>query len=107
MAIKLDQSFIKILNSSGEKTVINIGSDLIIDPCHGRDDLSGGIVRAVSKTAFEADAARLLRAVRLAAELDFIIDVETEGLIRQHSNLITGVAPAGFAPRREDTVLPG
>ena len=50
------------------------------------------MVRAVSETAFESDAARLIRAVRLAAELGFSIDSETEALIRHHSHLITSVA---------------
>lgn len=64
----------------------------LIDPCHGLDDLRQGVIRAVSPTAFERDAVRLLRAVRLAAELGFSIDRETETLIRRHSPLITSVA---------------
>jgi len=64
----------------------------LIDPFDGLNDLRQGIVRAVTKTTFESDAARLLRAVRLAAELGFSIDKETEGLIRLHSHLITSVA---------------
>ncbi len=81
MAIELDKSF---------KASINTKS--IIDPFNGRDDLSRGVVKAVSGTVFEADAARLLRAVRLAAELDFTIDGETERLIQRNSRLITNVA---------------
>lgn len=64
----------------------------LIDPFDGLNDLRQGIVRAVTRTAFESDAARLLRAVRLAAELGFSIDTETEALIRSHSHLIAGVA---------------
>ncbi len=64
----------------------------LTDPFNGRDDLSRGLVRAVGETVFEADAARLIRAVRLAAELDFHLDDPTEKLIRQHSHLITGVS---------------
>jgi len=63
----------------------------LIDPFHGRDDLLGGIIRAVSTGIFEADAVRLLRAVRLAAELGFTIYNDTEALIRRHSALITNV----------------
>ena len=64
----------------------------LIDPFKGCDDLQRGTIRAVSDTAFKSDAARLLRAVRLAAELGFSIDVETESLIRHYCHLITGVA---------------
>lgn len=64
----------------------------LIDPFDGRSDLRRGVVRAVAETAFESDAARLLRAVRLAAELDFSIDQETEALIRRYSHLIGGIA---------------
>ena len=64
----------------------------LIDPFNGRDDLNQGVVRVIAGTAFESDAARLLRAVRLAAELSFSIDKETEALIRHHSHLIADVA---------------
>jgi len=64
----------------------------LIDPFNGWDDLQRGVIRAVAKTAFESDAARLLRAVRLAAELGFSIDSDTEALIRCYSYLIASVA---------------
>ncbi len=65
---------------------------MIIDPFGGWNDLNGGIVRAVSRGVFESDAARLLRAVRLAAELGFNIDKETATLIRSQCHLVVGVA---------------
>lgn len=64
----------------------------LIDPFNGWDDLHQGVIRTVAETAFESDAARLLRAVRLAAELDFSINKETEALIQRYSYLIAGVA---------------
>jgi len=64
----------------------------LIDPFHGWGDLQNGIIRAVSETAFESDAARLLRAVRLAAELGFSVDSQTEALVRQNCHLIADVA---------------
>ena len=48
----------------------------LIDPFNGRTDLEDKIIRAVSGAVFSSDAARLLRAVRLAAELDFTIEPE-------------------------------
>ena len=81
MAIQLDK-----------KVEITLSAERLIDPFNGREDLRRGVVRAVSETAFEADAARLIRAVRIAAELDFSIDSDTEALIRRDCQLITGVA---------------
>ena len=64
----------------------------LIDPFYGEEDLRNKIVRGVSEQIFEDDAARLLRAVRLAAELDFTIEPETESLIRHYSQAITEVS---------------
>ncbi len=81
MAIELDKSSEAVLNTES-----------LIDPFNGREDLRRGSVRAVSETVFKADAARLIRAVRLAAELGFSIDSGTERLIRHDCRLITDVA---------------
>ena len=64
----------------------------LIDPFNGWGDLHRGVLRAVSKTAIKSDAVRLLRAVRLAAELDFSIDKETEALIQRYCYLASSVA---------------
>ncbi len=63
----------------------------MIDPFRGKDDLRDKVLRAVSEEIFEADPARLLRAVRLAAELDFTIEPDTESLIRRCCQAITRV----------------
>lgn len=65
---------------------------VIIDPLDGFSDLNHRIVRSVSDASFRQDPARLLRAVRLAATLDFTIDPDTETLIQRDSRLITTVA---------------
>jgi poly(A) polymerase len=64
----------------------------LVDPFSGQEDLRDKVVRAVDQRVFEADAARLLRAVRLAAELDFAIDPETESLVRTYSTAIVEVS---------------
>ena len=64
----------------------------LIDPFKGWDDLRRGVIRAVTEDVFTADAARLLRAVRLAAELGFKIDGPTEALIQRDASLIAAVA---------------
>jgi poly(A) polymerase len=63
----------------------------LIDPFSGRHDLRDKIVRRVSEQIFEVDPARLLRAARLAAELDFTIESETESLIRSHCQTVAQV----------------
>ncbi|HCP60550.1 MAG TPA: metal-dependent phosphohydrolase [Dehalococcoidia bacterium] len=64
----------------------------LIDPADGLSDLHRGVIRATSETTFNSDAARLLRAVRLAGELTFGIDGGTGALIRRHHHLVAGVA---------------
>jgi putative nucleotidyltransferase with HDIG domain len=64
----------------------------LIDPFAGEEDLRDKIVRGLSEQIFEADAARLLRAVRLATELDFTIEPKTESLICLYSQAITEVS---------------
>ena len=64
----------------------------LIDPFSGGADLKCGVIRAVSETAFQSDAVRLLRAVRLAAELGFSLDAQTEAQVRENCHLISGVA---------------
>ena len=64
----------------------------LVDPFGGREDIKSGVIRSVSEAAFESDAVRLLRAVRLAAELGFSIDSVTEAQVQHHAGLIAGVA---------------
>jgi poly(A) polymerase len=64
----------------------------LIDPFGGYSDLRQGVLRVVSETAFQSDAVRLLRAVRLAAELGFSIDTQTQSIIRRDCQLLTNVA---------------
>ncbi|MDD5127491.1 MAG: HD domain-containing protein [Dehalococcoidales bacterium] len=75
---------------------LEVGNDFslshLIDPCGGYQDVRQRVIRAVSDGIFPADAARLLRAVRLAAELKFSVDPETRALIRRDAHLIAGVA---------------
>ncbi len=64
----------------------------LIDPLNGLSDLQRGVIRTVSETALQSDAVRLLRAVRLAAELGFSIDRQTESLIQRYGHLLSRVA---------------
>ena len=61
----------------------------IIDPTGGQEDLKQRLVKAVDDQVFESDPLRLLRAVRLSAELDFSIAPETQTLMRRDCRLIS------------------
>lgn len=63
----------------------------IIDPYQGRKDLSKKIIRAVDDSIFIHDSTRLLRAVRLAAVLNFKIIRKTEQLIKDNKHLVGNV----------------
>lgn len=55
-------------------------TDTLVDLYKGREDLKLGLIRAVGDAGerFEEDALRILRAVRLSAELGFKIEEKTE-----------------------------
>jgi len=74
------------------KLAADVESVELIDPFRGAENLNSEIIKAVNSSVFEADPARLLRAVRISSELGFTIDTDTENLIRQYSRLITSVA---------------
>jgi len=76
----------------GKRGKVPLRLPVLIDPFKGWDDLRQGVIRAVTEAVFPSDPVRLLRAVRLAAELGFSIDAETETLIRRYSQLIASVA---------------
>jgi len=64
----------------------------IIDPLEGLVDLQEKKIRAICDSVFVDDPVRLLRAFRLAAELDFSIDEQTQDFIQRDCNLITSVS---------------
>ncbi|MSU73773.1 CCA tRNA nucleotidyltransferase [Candidatus Kaiserbacteria bacterium] len=62
----------------------------LVDEHGGREDLTAKRVKTVGNPheRFEEDALRMLRAVRIAAELDFVIDTQTaEGIAAQAAQL--------------------
>jgi len=75
----------------------------VVDLVGGRDDLAARRIRTVGdpETRFAEDHLRMLRAIRLAAELDFTIDEETFQAIRAHAPAITRVS----AERIRDELL--
>ena len=67
--------------------------DSIIDPLGGRADLAHKTVRALGATVFQDDPGRLLRAIRLAAQLKFRVEPGTSKLIAANAPLLAGVSP--------------
>lgn len=65
----------------------------IVDPFNGRNDLRAGRLRATSEAALRDDPLRLLRALRLAAQLDFAIEPQTQRWIAEQSAAIVEPSP--------------
>lgn len=60
----------------------------IVDPYKGQKDIEHRVLRTVGVATerFEEDALRLMRAIRLMAELDFALDAETAAAIQEKAN---------------------
>lgn len=73
---------------------IAFSDDKIVDPFHGEDDIKNKIIRAVGNPTlrFQEDALRLIRAVRIAAQLNFKINQETKNAIVKNVGLIENIA---------------
>lgn len=65
----------------------------LIDPVGGVRDLAGRRIRVSDPEVLSEDPLRLLRAIRLAAQLDFTIDKFTAQAIRHQASLVAQVAP--------------
>ena len=67
----------------------------LVDPADGRRDLVGRVLRAVGDPTkrFDEDALRLLRAVRLAIQLDFEIEPATLAALRAAAQHAATVSP--------------
>jgi tRNA nucleotidyltransferase (CCA-adding enzyme) len=69
-------------------------SNLVIDPHKGQDDIKDKIVRAVGNPdeRFSEDPLRMIRAVRIATELMFQVEQNTEKTIKNKVSLIDHVS---------------
>lgn len=65
----------------------------LIDPFGGRTDVDRRLLRAVTEGAFCDDPLRMLRGVRMIAELDFSLDGATFNLIRRDAHLLGAASP--------------
>ncbi|MBI5951512.1 MAG: HD domain-containing protein [Chloroflexi bacterium] len=71
----------------------NLRDGAIIDPTEGGKDLRAKIIRACLPTSLFDDPVRILRAVRLAAALDFHIEKNTRELMKQSASELGRISP--------------
>ncbi|MCR4399311.1 MAG: hypothetical protein NUV35_00280, partial [Syntrophomonadaceae bacterium] len=71
---------------------LRLRPDAVIDPFGGQEDLARGVVRALGLEVLEADPVRTLRAVRMAAAKEFVIEPCTVNWIGLTSHLLRQVA---------------
>lgn len=68
--------------------------ETIIDPYEGQADLEKRLIRTVGRPQdrFAEDALRMMRAVRIAAELGFFVEPETAIAMKENANRISGIS---------------
>lgn len=66
----------------------------IVDPFDGRKDLERKLIRAVgiASERFEEDALRIMRAIRLCAQLGFVIESETLSALKEKVNNLKDIS---------------
>lgn len=66
----------------------------VIDIFGGQEDLEKGIIRCVGEASerFDEDALRILRAVRFAAQLDFVIEDQTRKAMRDQAKFLKDIS---------------
>ncbi|MCH8748410.1 HDIG domain-containing protein [Patescibacteria group bacterium] len=71
-----------------------MNEEKIMDPFEGQRDLEDKLIRAVGNPSerFSEDALRMLRAIRLAAELNFELEDETFKELRMYAEAISAVS---------------
>lgn len=67
---------------------------IYVDPYGGRADLAARRIRAVGNPdqRFQEDGLRILRAVRLAVELDFVLEPETAQALRRNGSMLQKIS---------------
>lgn len=69
-------------------------NDKMVDPFNGQADIENKLIKAVGDPSkrFQEDALRLIRAIRIATELDFDIEEKTYSAIKENAHLIKQIA---------------
>jgi poly(A) polymerase/tRNA nucleotidyltransferase (CCA-adding enzyme) len=89
MALRLETQNLK-LKTKEKSYKLQAASYKIIDPFNGQKDLQKKFIRAVGnpKERFSEDGLRLMRAIRFACELNFQIEPQTLGAIKDNASLL-------------------
>lgn len=66
----------------------DLSSKRVIDCVDGQKDIADRKIRMVSKTVFQKDPIRLIRAYRISATLDFNIEQQTNAAIKDNAELL-------------------
>lgn len=71
-----------------------LDGEKIIDPFDGQTDLKNHLIRAVGDpgTRFQEDALRMMRAIRIGAQLGFTVEQKTLEAIQEHASLIQHIS---------------
>lgn len=64
----------------------------VIDPTDGYSDLLKRSIRATSEAALRADPVRILRGVRLSAQLDFSLETKTITWMKKNNHLLSDIS---------------
>lgn len=88
---------------------VSMATGEIVDPEGGVRDLHERIIRSVGdpRRRFQEDALRMLRAARLAAQLDFGIDTATKEAIDELDSLSRNVSPERVREELDKILLSG
>jgi poly(A) polymerase len=73
---------------------LNPFTEEVLDYVKGKEDLEGKVIRTVGppQLRFQEDKLRLLRALRLACQLDFEIEQQTYQQVKEHASQLTQVS---------------
>jgi poly(A) polymerase len=87
----------------------NIQNSSIIDFVGGFEDLKQGIIRMIGQTKkrFEEDPVRILRAIRIAAKLDFTLEQSIEKAIQKQHESLLQIAPERLFNELQKILLTG
>jgi poly(A) polymerase/tRNA nucleotidyltransferase (CCA-adding enzyme) len=107
-ALALDLGKWQMVNGeSGNDMLLAISDNQIVDPFGGQVDLKKRLIRAVRdpQERFKEDALRLLRAMRLAVQLDFTLEHETSEAIIRQADLLKEVSQERIRDEFEKIIM--
>ncbi len=97
LGLKREQEVTKhqeTITQGSKSLVAKVSQETLVDPYKGQKDLKDKVIRTVGapQDRFEEDALRIIRAIRLSAELSFTINAETAKAIEEKSPLLAKIS---------------